>query len=172
MNNLSRKERQWTVGELIKSRRAVFPQFFTQRQVDREDIEFMLEMANLAPTHKLTEPWRFKVIQGKALDRLGVFMAQHYRSSVEAEHFSQWKYDKPIDKCSKASAVILICIQRDPLESIPEWEELAAVSCAVENLWLTASALGLGGYWSSASVIDIMGRFTKLNDGERCLGNF
>ncbi len=160
------------VEAFIDSRRAIFPQYFNDEKISHEEIEFLLEMANLAPSHKLTQPWRFKVIMGAALPRLGKFMAEYYKQSESSDQFQQRKYDKAIRKCEKSQAVILLCLQRDPKESIPEWEELAALSCAVQNLWLAASALGLGGYWSSSKVIGALDQFTSLEEGERCFGLF
>lgn len=50
------------VSALIRRRRAIFPKFYLPgKPVDRAFIEEMLENANHAPTHKLTEPWRFRV---------------------------------------------------------------------------------------------------------------
>ena len=36
---------------------------------------------------------------------------------------------------------------------MPEWEETAAVACAVQNMHLTLTAEGLAGYWSSGGVM-------------------
>ena len=44
-------------------------------------------------------------------------------------------------------------MQRDPKESVPEWEEIASVAMAVQNMWLMAQELNLGGYWSSPLII-------------------
>ncbi len=63
-------------------------------------------------------------------------------------------------------------MQRDPKESVPEWEEIAAVACAVQNIWIACGQLGLGGYWSSPKSIENMHEFTPMADGERCLGLF
>ena len=65
-----------------------------------------------------------------------------------------------------------ICMQRDPLESVPEWEEIASVSMAVQNMWLMASELSIGSYWSSPKLIDFIHEFIPLQAGERCLGIF
>jgi nitroreductase len=69
-------------------------------------------------------------------------------------------------------AVIAICMQRDPKESVPEWEEVAAVAMAVQNMWLVAHQKGIGAYWSSPSFITEMHRFFEFNEGEKCLGFF
>ena len=48
-----------------------------------------------------------------------------------------------------ASCIIAIGMKRDPERRIPELEEIAAVSCAVQNMYLTATAYGVGCYWST-----------------------
>ena len=61
-------------------------------------------------------------------------------------------------------------MQRDPLNSIPEWEEIASVSMAVQNMWLISTELNIGSYWSSSKLIDYVHEFIKLKKGEKCLG--
>ena len=63
-------------------------------------------------------------------------------------------------------------MQRDPSKSIPEWEEIAAVSMSVQNMWLMSTSLNIGCYWSSPKLIEFINEFTPLNEGERCLGIF
>lgn len=161
-----------TLTEIIKSRRAVFPVQYNGKAIAKETIQELLEAANWAPTHKKTEPWRFKVLQGKALERLGTFLAATYKEGTPVEKFSDFKYNKLQNNPQKAGAIIAICMQRDPKERLPEWEEIAAVAMAVQNIWLKTTDLGLGGYWSSPGLIKHMDRFFDFNEGERCLGFF
>ena len=63
-------------------------------------------------------------------------------------------------------------MQRDPNESIPEWEEIASVSMSVQNMWLMATNLNIGAYWSSTKLINLIGEYIPLNKGEICLGIF
>ena len=63
-------------------------------------------------------------------------------------------------------------MQRHPDNLLPEWEEIAAMSMAVQNLWLTATAYGLGGYWGSPALLAGAGDFMNLKEGERCYGLF
>ncbi len=60
----------------------------------------------------------------------------------------------------------------DPNVTIPEWEEIAAVSCAVQNMWLSCTALNIGCYWSSPKSITNAKNFLGLSENERCLGLF
>ncbi|MAP80161.1 MAG: nitroreductase [Aequorivita sp.] len=158
------------ISETIKNRRAIFPAQYNDKPITKEEINTILEAANWAPTHKRTEPWRFKVFHGISQVALGKFLAETYKESTEK--FSQFTYNKLMDNPVKAGCVIAICMQRDPKESVPEWEEIAATAMAVQNMWLAAHELNIGAYWSSPGIIKYMNQFIELNKDERCLGFF
>lgn len=160
------------ISELIKKRRAIFPKMFNQYPIPKEIIEVILENANWAPTHRLTEPWRFKVFTGKALERLGQYMGDYYKQNTPPELFSEEKYKKNMENPQRSACVIAICMQRDAEERVPEWEEIAAVACAVQNMWLTCTAYGIGSYWSTPAAALNAHEFLGLNKGEKCLGLF
>ncbi len=156
----------------ILQRRSIFPRSFTTEPVTTEEIELLMEAANSAPTHRLTQPWRFKIVRGSALPRLRDFMVRKYQELTPANLFSNLKETKIRRKITACQVVILICMQRDPMESVPEWEEIASLACSVQNLWLMATSLGIGGYWSTPTSIQYMHEFTSMKPGERCLGLF
>ncbi|MFQ5448431.1 MAG: nitroreductase family protein, partial [Saprospiraceae bacterium] len=114
------------VNELIRKRRAIFPNSFTGKPITRETIEEILENANWAPTHRLTEPWRFKVLVSGALERLSKYLGEYYKSHTPEEDFSELKFTKAKGKPMKSACVIAVCMKRDPEERVPEWEEIAA----------------------------------------------
>ena len=156
--------------ELIKSRRSIMPNQYNASTIKDEEINLILEAANWAPTHKKTEPWRFKVLKNKTKNDLGKFLADKYKESNT--NFSKFKYNNLIEKAKKSSTIILICMQRDPNESVPEWEEIASVSMSVQNMWLMASQMKIGSYWSSPSFMNYLGDFIPLSKDEKCLGFF
>ena len=161
------------INELIRKRRAIFPSMYQQdRAIPKEILLEILENANWAPTHKMTEPWRFKIFTGKSLERLSSFMGDFYKKNTPGELFSEIKYKKTIKKPLRSACVIAICMQRDPKESVPEWEETAAVACAVQNMWLSATAYGIGAYWSTPKSIHFVDEFLGLKEREKCLGFF
>jgi nitroreductase len=54
--------------------------------------------------------------------------------------------------------------------NLPEWEEVAAVSCAVQNIALSCTAHDIGSYWStSAGAVDYVKQF-DLAENEQSLG--
>jgi len=160
------------ITQLIRKRRSIFPRTYIERPISKAIIEEVLENANWAPNHKKTEPWRFKVLVDNALVQLRDWQVDWYHKNTPPEKFSAQKLKKLQTKPLKAACMIAICMQRDPKESIPEWEEIAAVACAVQNMWLTTTAYDIGAYWSSPEYIKDIGSFLKLAEGERCLGFF
>ncbi|WP_258103680.1 nitroreductase [Marinoscillum sp. MHG1-6] len=160
------------VHQLIRTRRSVYPPQYIEQEIPKAVLQKALENANCAPTHKLTQPWRFRVMQGTAQKRFGIFMSEKYRSITSLETFSIAKYEKLKMNPQKAGALIAICMQRDPKGRVPEWEEVAAVAMAVQNIWLTLHAYGVGSYWSTPDLLEYFGEFEPLEEGEQCLGIF
>lgn len=139
--------------QLIRNRRSIYPRLYSGVPVPDEVIEEMLENANWAPTHRLTEPWRFVVHTGEGIKRLAAFQSELYKKVSNASgSFAQDQYDKLATKPMMASHIIAIGMKRDPKESLPEIEEVEAVAMAVQNMYLTATAHGVGCYWGSGGV--------------------
>ena len=160
------------LNEVIRKRRSIYPNMMTDEPIPDEIIWELLENANHAPTHKLTQPWRFKVFTGNAKIRFGEFMSETYKAVTPAENFKNMKYKKIKKKAEKAYAMIAICMQRDPNEALPLVEETSAVACAVQNIWLSAHAYGIGMYWGSPGFIykEVTNEFLGLEAGQSCLG--
>lgn len=160
------------VTDIIRRRRSLYPKMYNDQPIAEELIREILDNANWAPTHRFTEPWRFRVFRGEALRRLGEFLSGQYRAGTPESDFSDVKYKKMLDAPQRSGAVIAICMMRDPESRVPEWEEIAAVASAVQNMWLTCTAHGLGSYWSTPGYILRADQWLGLQPGERCLGLF
>ena len=141
------------VNELIRSRRSVFPKDYSGEKVDDKVVRQMLENANWAPTHKFTEPWRFVVFTGDGLKKLADFQSACYKEVTQAKgSFDEKKYEGLKTKPFECSHLVAIGMKRDEKKSLPEWEEMGAVFCAVENMYLTATAYGIGCYLSTGGI--------------------
>ncbi len=140
-------------NELIIARRSVFPKDYTGEKVDDKIVQQMLENANWAPTHKLTEPWRFIVFKGDGLKKLAAFQSECYKQVTQAKgSFDEKKYEGLKVKPMECSHMIAIGMKRDEKKSVPEWEEMGAVFCAIENMYLTATAYSIGCYLSTGGI--------------------
>lgn len=162
------------INDLIKNRRSVFPKQYTGETVDNAIIEQMLENANWAPNHGKTEPWRFFVFTGDGLKTFAAFQSSLYKELTPEDDFNEMKYQKLQNSPLKASHVIAIAMKRQPSEKIPEIEEIEAVACAVQNMYLTATAYGVGPYWGSGGVTyqEEAKEFFGLGPNDKLLGFF
>lgn len=141
------------VSQLLRERRSIYPTQYTSEPVSDSVIKEMLENANWAPTHRLTEPWRFVVFSGEGLKKLAEFQSNLYKDlSSKAGNFDETKFQKLATKPLMSSHIIAIGMGRDPKASVPEVEELSAVAMAVQNMYLTATANNIGCYWGSGGV--------------------
>ena len=146
MNNFAEQ-----LNNLFRDRRSVFTQQFeTGKQIPDEIIWQALENANWAPSHKLTEPWRFTVFAGNGLQKLADESAAIYKEYAGAK-FKQNTYEQLLTTPLQCSHVIAIGCKRHK-DDLPEIEEIASVACAVQNIYLTVSAYEIGGYWSTGGI--------------------
>jgi nitroreductase len=90
------------------------------------------------------------------------------------ENQNDAKLAKMLKRPLLASAVIAVSMKRQETEKIPEIEEIEAVACALQNLHLSCTAYGLGGFWSTPKLIysPEMTSFLGLSDKDKCLGLF
>lgn len=161
------------ITEVIQNRRTIYPITYSSRKVHKEIIEDLLNNAIWAPTHGNTQPWRFKVFTDNGLKKLSTFLSELYKEQ-SGENFNQKKFDKMVYRPLRASAVIAICMERDPKEKILELEEIEAIACSVQNIHLTCTAYGIGGFWSTPKLIysTEMNDFLGLGEKDKCLGLF
>ena len=163
------------INRLIRSRRSVFPKDYTGESVGDEVIQQMLENANWAPTHKLTEPWRFIVFTGEGLRKLAEFQAECYQQVTRKDgSFKEDRYLGLLTKPLQSSHIIAVGMKRDEKKSVAEVEEIGAVFCAIENMYLTATAYGIGAYLSTGGItyFEEAKDFFGLGKEDRLIGFF
>lgn len=162
------------INELIRNRRTIYPEQFSDRKVHKEQVELILNNAQWAPTHGNTQPWRFQVFMDDARERLSDFMAKTYLTITPPEQQNDMKLVKMINRPLCSSVVIALIMERQKEEKILELEEIEAVACAVQNMHLTCTAYGLGGFWSTPKLIyhPLMNEFLEIGEKDKCLGLF
>jgi nitroreductase len=84
------------------------------------------------------------------------------------------KLAKMITRPLKSSVVIAVCMKRQEEEKILEIEEIEAVACAIQNMHLTCTAYGLGGFWATPKLIyhAKMNEFLGIGEKDKCIGLF
>ncbi|MEO7049564.1 MAG: nitroreductase [Ferruginibacter sp.] len=161
-------------NELVKNRRSVFPdQFIAGKEVPKEIIEQILTNASWAPNHGQSEPWRFSVFSGEGLKKFAAFQSELYKQSA-GDNFTQKKYEKLQRTPLLASHIISLGMKRTTTKHIPEIEDIEAVACAAENIYLSLAAYDLGGYWTSGGITYLPEAkyFFELGEEDKLLGFF
>lgn len=139
-------------NSIVKNRRSVYPkQFVKDKTIPDEMIYEILENANRAPTHKLTQPWRFTVFAGKGRELLADLQTDIYTKYAH-ENFNEKKLKNLREYPLLSSHVIVVGMKRSVTTAIPEIEEIIATACAIENLFLSLTAYGLAGYLSTGGI--------------------
>jgi nitroreductase len=158
------------VKEAIKSRRSIGRVRTTP--VPKELVEEILESAVHAPNHKITEPWRFHVFMGKGRGEFARARAELARilaeSENEEEEYIAGRASRERKKAFRAPVVIAVISEggRDGVETL---ENYAACAAAVQNMQLTAHALGLATIWRTGPVAyhPYMRDFFGLEENDR-----
>ena len=105
----------------------------------------------------MTQPWFFKIYKGESKGVLSKIMA-----SIDDKKFSKIKIDKFLEKIKLSDSIIAVFMNRDKNNRIPEWEEIAAVSMAVQNMWLSCYVNNIGSYWSTTAMKDEYAKHLNL----------
>jgi nitroreductase len=103
--------------------------------VDPELLEELFELARWAPNHHLTNPWRFRVVGPRSLERL--------KRAAGPDAAAK------LDRCP----TLVVCSCRLSGDSIADEEDLHATACAAYIVLLAAHARGLAGYWRTPEVL-------------------
>ena len=106
------------INELIRERRTIYPEQFSERQVHREQVEVILNNAQWAPTHGNTQPWRFKVFMEESRELLSDFLGKTYLEKVPKEDQVDTKLAKLLQRPLKSSVAIAVCMERQKEERI------------------------------------------------------
>lgn len=140
-------EAEVSVYEALYRRRMAWQ--FKDRPVPREVLERMLATAVWAPNHRLTEPWRFFVLEkgsearNKAADLAYEFSMERNNNLARAEAARRAVLDPPV--------VIYVYCVPGPNDEVTK-ENYGAVCCAAHNVSLAGVAEGLVVTWETGGV--------------------
>ena len=132
------------VYEAIYRRRSAWK--YKENPIPRETMERMLETAVWAPNHRLTEPWRFFVIEKDTKTRETV--------ADLAYEYAMGRFDNPQRAENTRRAVmappVIIYVYSTPGQSDEATKEnYASTVCAAYNVSLTGAAEGLTVTWET-----------------------
>lgn len=147
MNNLFEQ-----AATIIKNRRSISGGKMNGKIIPDETVNQILALADWAPTHGRTEPWRFFVYGGEALKQFGKIHADLYWNHTAEDKRQEATYEKLLHNIDKASHLVIAIMKRGENEKIPQIEEVAATSAAIQNILLGATASGVASFWSTGGM--------------------
>ncbi|MEZ5008736.1 MAG: nitroreductase [Chitinophagales bacterium] len=161
-----------TIKSNIENRRTIKPEVMNGKTISDKDFMEVLELANWAPTHGFTEPWRFVVFKEDALARFSSYHALLYKEETPKDKYQQRIFDKILSRTEKVSHLLAIVMKKGNNIKIPEIEELAATSIAVQNIWLGATAKQIACYWGSGGMTyhPKMSEYLGFGEEDRVMG--
>jgi len=128
---------------------------YAPEALDRETLDELFELARWAPNHKLTNPWRFRVLGPAALERLKAAA------------------DDPVAaaKLNRAPTLVAVTATQSG-DPVMDEEDVLAAAAAAYVVLLAAHGRGLAGYWRTPGVLrDAAGRAAlQIPGDEHVLG--
>ena len=133
-----------SVYHAIYGRRSAWK--FADRPVDRMAIERMLDAAIWAPNHRLTEPWRFFVLEQESLQRSrAAELAADFQMQRTGD---QRRADAARQKVLEPPVVIYVYTVPGPDDETTK-ENYASVCIASHNISLAGTAEGMAVTWET-----------------------
>ncbi|WGF87107.1 nitroreductase family protein [Marinivivus vitaminiproducens] len=111
-------------------------------------LDLILQAGIAAPDHGKLRPWRFLLIRGEGLARLGeVFVSALLERQPDAP---EGVVEKARTGPLRAPLIVVVvgAVQPDH-PKIPEIEQIGSAAAAAQNMLIAAHALGFAGKWST-----------------------
>ena len=141
---------KYPMSQLIVDRRTI--KKFKKDDVPVDLISELLEVASWAPNHKLREPWRFVIYNGKGVEVLANLMAD-----VASKGPKMKKSPEDLKKYFLSVPThILVVMPEDPQPFVRE-EDYAATCALIQNFQLAAWERGLGVFWKTDAYLTLPG---------------
>ncbi|WP_019241198.1 MULTISPECIES: nitroreductase family protein [Bacillus] len=135
------------VLEALKKRRAI--RNYENREITKDVIETLLEVATWAPNDRNREPWSFFVIKDEAKKRYEN-MAEQY---LEERFPTKPNLIKSsLDVVTSTPVIIVATADITSDDEAASTDNEYAVCCAIHSMWLAAEELGLGFVWRTRGV--------------------
>ncbi|NQW18712.1 MAG: nitroreductase [Chloroflexi bacterium] len=155
------------VIEAIQSRRTV--REYTDRSISRDQLTSWLEAACWAPNHRLTEPWRFIVLEHGGAKRREVAEMCRDHAFDTSDQLPEPKRSDTADAArdevlSAPAFVYAYSLAGD--NEVAKKENYAASACAVQNLSLAAHADGFAVGWSTGRATLLSGLASTIGADE------
>lgn len=140
------------ITQVIQHRRTIKPDSMNGSIIPVEQIEQIVAMADLAPTHGRTEPLRLNIYSGDGLKKFCEDHAALYFENTDEEKRNMGLHGKLIEFPTKVSHLIVAMMKRTEGSKISSMEEYASCCASVQNMLLTADSFGVSAMWNTGAM--------------------
>lgn len=109
---------------------------YASQPLDRTTLDELFELARWAPNHKLTNPWRFRVVGPRTLERLKAATGDPVAAA----------------KLDRAPTLVAVSATQSG-DPVLDEEDVLATGAAAYVVLLAAHGRGLAGYWRTPGVL-------------------
>jgi len=157
-----------TAQALIHSRQNISPRRLTEPGPSPTQLAQLFDAAAAAPDHGLLRPWRFVIIpQDQRAHLAEVFALALVDRDPDA---TPEQIEQAREKAHRAPFLLLAVAQLGPVEpDIPALERMVSLGCAIQNMLLSAHAMGFGAGLTSGQAMRSarMRTLFALSEGEQ-----
>jgi len=138
--------------DAIKMRRSI--RKYKRKDIEKDKIEKLLEIATRAPSGKNSQPWKFLVLKGNKKNQIANFMIKN-ASKLKEEGFKIGSTKSSANIIKEAPVLIMVYNENkkhyiDVSEDAKaRWRsvDIQSIGAAIQNLLLGAVDMGLGTLW-------------------------
>lgn len=159
-----------SVLTLIHSRQTTSPKSLGDPGPDGAQVEAILGAAGAAPDHRHLTPWRLVIVPAEKRHLLAEAFAEAL--SERDSEATETQRQEARQKAYRGPLLVAVIGRLGPaLGNVHPHERLISAGCAIQNMLLTAHAMGFGAGVSSGRSLysERLRRFFGLADGEQLL---
>ncbi|MEC0281846.1 nitroreductase family protein [Terribacillus saccharophilus] len=156
--------------QLIKDRRSI-TNYDTSKEISYKEIQELLDIAVWVPNHKMTQPWRFILIDGETKQKLGEINAKQGAKGAATAEEKEKKAEALKKKITDVPLWIAVVLEENTQMKFRE-EDYASASMLIQNFSLLAWEKGIGTIWKTNTLLENADarELLQIRPGERNIG--
>lgn len=133
--------------DLLLRRRSLVAAKHSDPGPTAEELDMILRCATRVPDHAKLAPWRIKVVEGEARERLGDLFGNVFKKNNPDATLERLVAER--NRPLRSPLVLIVSTKIESEERIPRWEQILSGGAVCQNILIAATALGYASQWLS-----------------------
>ncbi len=156
--------------DFLLSRRSTLARDIQEPEPSKEDLVKILSAGARVPDHGKLTPWRFKVFEKEAREKLGTVIAE----AIKSEKPDCTEMTLRALQALPCQAPVFVAVISTPIANhkIPVWEQHLSAGAACQNILLAAKCLGYAAQWitGAAAYSEGVEKYFEMNEDDKIAG--